>query len=48
MRDLSQVLKVVAGVDPLAAELGMVKGKLDGIGEGIGVISSGEWEGGGD
>ena len=47
MRDLSQVLKVVAGVDPPAAELGMVKVKLDGIVEGIGVISSGELEGGG-
>ena len=48
MRDLSQVLKIVAGVDPLAAELGMVKVKLDGIVEGIEVISSGELEGGGN
>ena len=48
MRDLSWVLKVVAGVDPPVAELGMVKVKLDGIVEGIGVISSGELEGGGD
>ena len=48
MRDLSWMLKVAAGVDPLAAELGMVKVKLDGIVEGIGVLSSGELEGGGD
>ena len=48
MRDLSWVLKVVAGVDPPAAELGMVRVKLDGIVEGIRVISSSELEGGDD